>query len=67
MFIILCGIALVLVFDHERVYAGLENFIEWIELNPILGPFLLLIGYIIGTICFLPKSLFPIAAGISLN
>ena len=59
-------IALVIVY-RTQVATQLTLFMTWLSEHPVLGPFLLVIVYIIATVFFIPGSILTVGAGYAFN
>jgi phosphotransferase system glucose/maltose/N-acetylglucosamine-specific IIC component len=65
--LLIAGFAIWAIIDSDRLTDWFESFIDWIRDNPILGPFILIIVYIIATVLFLPGIILTLGAGFALN
>lgn len=67
--IILClaGLAIWVIVDSSRLTGVFEDFIDWMEDNPILAPFVFILVYIFATIFFLPGLILTLGAGFAFN
>lgn len=67
--IILCllGLAVWVIVDSSRFTGILEDFIDWMEDNPILAPFVFIIVYTLATIFFFPGLILTLGAGFAFN
>jgi hypothetical protein len=63
----LVGLALWIIFDRDRLTGVFKDFIDWLQDNPILAPFVLTIVYIFATIFFIPGLILTLGAGFAFN
>ena len=69
IFIILClaGLAVWAIIDSDRLTGIFEDFIDWMQDNPILAPFVFICVYVFATIFFLPGLILTLGAGFAFN
>ena len=55
-------IVLVIVFSSQ-ISGVIQDFLTWVQDHPLLGPLLLILVYIVCTVCLIPGSVLTIGAG----
>ncbi|CAI2367132.1 unnamed protein product [Moneuplotes crassus] len=65
--LLLIGLAVWVIVDSSRLTGVFEDFIDWMEDNPILAPFVFIVVYILATIFFLPGLILTLGAGFAFN
>ena len=48
---------------RDEVADKMEKFMTWVRNHRVLGPVILMLMYILATICFIPGSILTIGAG----
>ena len=66
LFVLITLIVLVIIFN-EWVSDTIENFLEWLRDNPVVGTISLSLIYIVATLIFVPGSLLTLGAGVALQ
>ena len=65
--LIIAIVILLIIIYKENVNVFLTNFITWVRNNPVAGPFVLAVVYIVCTILFIPGSILTLGAGLAFN
>ena len=66
LLVIVVLIVVAIVF-RSQILEILQDFLEWVKENPVLGPIILCIVYIFCTVLFVPGSILTIGAGFAFN
>ena len=61
--LVLVVIIILVIVYADQVAAYIEDFLTWIEENPVLGPAILALLYIVATVAFIPGSILTLGAG----
>ena len=48
---------------RDKISEGLTSFADWIRSHKFLGPILLILGYIVATVAFIPGTILTLGAG----
>ena len=64
--VVILAIVLAAIFRKE-VLKVLEEFLNWVKDNPVLGPVFLIILYIFCVVLFFPGSILTLGAGFALK
>jgi len=60
--VLLILIILAIVYRSE-VSQAMQDFLSWVEEHRVLGPVILILVYIVATVCFIPGAILTLGAG----
>jgi len=62
---IIIAVVIVILVEKKRINEFLEAFIGWLQENPNLGPFILVLMFIVTTVLFIPAAVLTVGAGLA--
>lgn len=65
--VFLISLAIWAIVDSSRLTGIFEDFIDWMQDNPVLAPFVFIVVYVFATIFFLPGLILTLGAGFAFN
>ena len=67
IFFVIATVVVLLIVFRDPVMKALKSFLKWVEENPVLGPVLLSLVYIVCVVFFFPGSILTLGSGFALK